>query len=619
MFITDLPQDGSGLGFEQESNAVRRDSDDSLTGVPRGPCTCLHVSNGSVQREVNGLGGESNGGPRGSPTRPSQIQRESNAVQRLDQARSADPPAPVVDLTRHFNLSCLPIHKKLSTFASAIASSPPPHLQPASTLVFTFPNEQRTCRLETLKAAADNVAPAETAPPSDPVPNHSPGIANGTLDNGIANGSMENGAAIGSMQNGNIERATFEANHSLSKQQVERYSRHLLLPSFGLNAQERLCGGSVLIVGCGGLGSPAALYLAAAGVGTLGLADNDVVESSNLHRQIIHTERSCGQPKTQSAKVAAEALNGSVKIKVHDEGLTAANAVEIVSQYDVVLDCSDNPPTRYLVSDACVATNRPLVSAAAVGTDGQLTVYHYGQEGPCYRCLFPEAPAPENCSRCADAGVLGVVPGIMGSLQALEAIKVLSQKGDVLTRKFESPTITADSIASFDYYGFTGQSQLPASLDLIPTSDRIDIKSFKSKFETLRSNGQPFVLLDVRPSVQFDLVHLPESLNIPVDQLPARVNEVKDMLAAAGSAVAAGDQEVAAAAAYGAMSEAAALAQSKAKAAADSIPVFVMCRRGNASQKAVLKLREAGVKQAIDIMGGMNEWAREFDPTMPTL
>jgi len=257
--------------------------------------------------------------------------------------------------------------------------------------------------------------------------------------------------------------------HALTTAQCERYARHLVLPAFGAAAQARLCARSALVVGCGGLGAPAALYLAAAGVGRLGLADRDRVEASNLHRQVIHAECRVGVHKALSAAEGVRALNSTVRVETLDllGGLCAENAARLVSRYDLVLDCTDNAPSRYLLSDACAAVGVPLVSAAAVGTDGQLTVYCRGSvrargvgegdgdggnggggrekaddgtndddEGddddddtPCYRCLFPDPPAPETCSRCAEAGVLGPVPGVMGVLQALEALKLLGGRG----------------------------------------------------------------------------------------------------------------------------------------------------------------------------------------------
>jgi adenylyltransferase/sulfurtransferase len=279
------------------------------------------------------------------------------------------------------------------------------------------------------------------------------------------------------------EGRTFISNHSLSKAQVERYSRQLLLPAFGVAAQDKLCTSSVLVVGCGGLGSPSALYLAAAGMGRIGLVDHDTVDLTNLHRQVIHSERTLGHHKAESAAAACRALNSSITIETHTSGLHPSNAVRIISQYDVVIDASDNPATRYLINDACVACNKPLVSAAAVGTDGQLTIYNHGPEGPCYRCLFPVAPNPENCSKCSEAGVLGPVPGVLGTLQALEAIKLATGVGQPLSRQLllydglstrfmsvklrskvptcaacgSEPSITRESIAGYDYAAFTGQ------------------------------------------------------------------------------------------------------------------------------------------------------------------
>mmetsp|Transcript_21339 Transcript_21339/g.46623 ORF Transcript_21339/g.46623 Transcript_21339/m.46623 type:complete len:498 (+) Transcript_21339:37-1530(+) len=430
---------------------------------------------------------------------------------------------------------------------------------------------------------------------------------------------------------------TFVAEHNLTKGQVQRYSRHLLLPSFGLQAQSRLCNSSVLLVGCGGLGSPAALYLAAAGLGRLGLVDHDVVESSNLHRQVIHTEDRVGVHKAESARAACLALNSSIQVQVHAEGLNARNALPIISQYDVVLDCSDNPPTRYLVSDACVVSGRPLVSAAAVGTDGQLTVYHYGEDGPCYRCLFPESPAPENCSRCADAGVLGVVPGIMGSLQALEAIKIISQRGDVMSKKLlifdalagrfstvklrgrrascvscgDAPELTHSSLPTFNYELFTGQEARdgpPVPLQLLSDAERMSPLAAQAALDDARASGRPFVLLDVRPELQYKLMHLPEAWNIPVELLEQRMEEVRARCGAVNQEQGSGQQD-------GQGSEVSAPAST----GRAQVPVFVYCRRGNASQLAVQQLRQAGITQAVDVVGGMTAWAHAVDPTMPVL
>uniref|UniRef100_A0A7S3QLN7 Adenylyltransferase and sulfurtransferase MOCS3 n=1 Tax=Dunaliella tertiolecta TaxID=3047 RepID=A0A7S3QLN7_DUNTE len=423
---------------------------------------------------------------------------------------------------------------------------------------------------------------------------------------------------------------SYACNHSLSKEQVQRYSRHLLLPSFGLNAQERLCKGSVLIVGCGGLGSPAALYLAASGVGTLGLVDHDVVDLSNLHRQIIHTEARVGVHKATSAAQACAALSSLVKVNTHMDGFNPANALEIVRGYDVVLDATDNPATRYLINDACVVLGKPLVSAAAVGTDGQLTVYNYGEDAPCYRCLFPESPAPENCSRCADAGVLGPVPGAMGVLQAIEVVKLLGGVGDVLAKKLlifdalagrfttvrlrgrrtecvacgSCPAITRDNLAAYDYVAFTGQAPTDAapSISVLPPSLRVTPQQLQALISSAAASGRaPPAVLDVRPASQFCLMHLPHATHIPFEQLDAKVEEVKQLIRgtvfegrSSGEGAGSGEQS-------------------------PEAGLYVMCRRGNNSQLAVARLRELGVLSAVDVVGGMENWAESLDPSMPVI
>ncbi|KAG1668301.1 hypothetical protein FOA52_011198 [Chlamydomonas sp. UWO 241] len=439
-------------------------------------------------------------------------------------------------------------------------------------------------------------------------------------------------------------------NHSLTKGQVERYSRQLLLPSFGLAAQEGLCGAKVLVVGCGGLGSPAALYLAAAGVGTLGLVDHDVVEVSNLHRQVIHSEGRVGVHKAHSAAASCRALNSSIRVITHAEGLSPPGALAIVSGYDVVLDCSDNPPTRYLISDACVVAGKPLVSAAAVGTDGQLTVYNHGPDAPCYRCLFPEAPAPENCSRCSDAGVLGVVPGVMGALQALEAIKIVSHKGSVMSRRMlvfdaltgkfmtvnlrprspsciacgEEATLTADTLQDYDYIHFSGQDATdgaPSPLALIPDAQRVTPAEAKALLSAAASSSLKPVLIDVRPELQFKLFHLPGAVNVPIEELEGRVDEVQRMCGLSSTTAAAADEPSAsdcggAAAAPGGTERGGDAPGGDGESPA---PLYVICRRGNASQEAVAALRAAGLRHAFDVIGGMTRWAADVDGSLPVL
>ena len=406
------------------------------------------------------------------------------------------------------------------------------------------------------------------------------------------------------------------AGHRLSQHQVVRYSRQIILDSFGVVAQSKLCHGSVLIVGAGGLGSPAALYLAAAGVGRIGIVDRDTVELSNIHRQVIHTEKSVGIHKVDSAAAAINSLNSLVTIERHYDGLTAQNAVSLVSAYDVIIDASDNAPTRYLLSDACAIVRKPLVSGAAIGLDGQLTVYCHGEDGPCYRCLFPESPRPESCARCADAGVLGVVPGIIGTFQALEAIKILSEVGTPMSRRLmlldasagrvhivslrkrsstclacgATPSITKDTITRYSYYDFTGQTDNdgpPKPLNIIDTKERITAKELESKL-TMSGASQhrrdSILLVDVRPMAQWNVCRLPESFHAPFAAFDSYVGAIQEELEKRG----------------------------------EDAELIVLCRRGNDSQRAVQKLRNEGVKRAIDVIGGLEAWAAEVDTSFPT-
>ena len=219
---------------------------------------------------------------------------------------------------------------------------------------------------------------------------------------------------------------------SLTDDQIKRYSRHILLPEVGGKGQQKILQARVLLVGAGGLGSPAGLYLAAAGVGTIGVVDSDVVELSNLQRQVLHTTADLGCPKVVSAKKSMQAINPDVKVVCYQERLTSANILEIIKDYDVVADGADNFPTRYLVNDACVMTGKPLCHAGIFRFDGQVLTILPGQS-PCYRCLYPEPPPPGLVPSCQEAGVLGVVAGVIGTIQATEVLKVILGKGDLLT------------------------------------------------------------------------------------------------------------------------------------------------------------------------------------------
>lgn len=394
--------------------------------------------------------------------------------------------------------------------------------------------------------------------------------------------------------------------HGLDRYMVERYSRQIILPSFGVRGQSNVSRGSVLVIGAGGLGSPALLYLAAAGVGRIGIVDRDCVELSNMHRQVLHKEHTVGMHKTTSAKRSILELNSSIQVEEYMDGFTPENALEIVDGYDVVLDASDNAPTRYLISDACCVAKKPLVSGAAIGTDGQLTVYCHGDDGPCYRCLYPTPPPATSCARCSDAGVLGPTPGIIGTMQSMEVLKILSGIGEVLSKKMlimdalysrymvvtlrrkcescascgETPEITRETLPLFDYCTFTGQPSpsdaAAPSLHLVEEKHRITVQDLAQ-----RMHNPKHLVLDVRPSHHFDICSIPGSINAPMTSFDASsviVNVFEN-----------GSYE----------------------------EVSVICRRGNQSQKALLELHKHGLHKAVDVIGGMQAWSAHIDDDCP--
>lgn len=406
------------------------------------------------------------------------------------------------------------------------------------------------------------------------------------------------------------------AGDQLSADAIYRYSRHLILPSFGVEAQARLLKSSVLVIGAGGLGSPALLYLAACGVGRVGIVDHDVVELNNLHRQIIHTEAYIGRSKVESAAAACRAINSSVQIVEHKEAFRVSNALEIMREYDIVVDATDNVPSRYMISDCCVVLGKPLISGAALGLEGQLTVYNYNG-GPCYRCLFPTPPPTTACQRCSDSGVLGVVPGIIGCLQALEAIKVAGAVGEPLSGRMllfdalsarirvvkirgrssqceacgENATLTEDHFRNFDYEKFT-QSPLstsPLKLHLLPSEARITSKEYNER----NLKGEPHILVDVRPAHHYKIISLPKSLNIPFASLEGRLSEITAAYASKES-------------------------NTTTTGEASRVPsLYVICRRGNDSQRAVEYLHKKGFAFAKDIIGGLESWSQDVDPKFP--
>lgn len=408
-----------------------------------------------------------------------------------------------------------------------------------------------------------------------------------------------------------------KAKPALCNEDIMRYSRQLLLPELGVQGQLNLSKTSVLVVGCGGLGCPLAQYLAAAGIGRLGLLDYDEVELSNLHRQVLHGEENQGQAKALSAANAVRRLNSTVECVPYHLQLSPENALQLIQQYDIVADCSDNVPTRYLVNDACVLSGKPLVSASALRMEGQLTVYNYCG-GPCYRCLYPVPPPPETVTNCSDGGVLGVVPGIMGCFQALEVLKIASGQGsscgqqlvifDAQNARFrsiklrpkqascavcgENPSVTQ----LVDYETFCGSAATDKcrKLNLLSRDQRITVQDYKS----IMDKAEPHLLLDVRPLVEVDICHLPTSLNIPLSSLEDRKSEHIRLL-----------QE--------------SISQLKQQMAGDCRPpVYVICKLGNDSQKAVQVLEKMSGSEVDsirlkDICGGLMAWAQRIDPTFP--
>lgn len=408
-----------------------------------------------------------------------------------------------------------------------------------------------------------------------------------------------------------------KAKAALSNEDIMRYSRQLLLPELGVQGQLKLSQTSVLIVGCGGLGCPVAQYLAAAGIGRLGLLDYDTVELSNLHRQVLHGEENQDQAKALSAANAVKRLNSTVQCVPYHLQLSSENALQLIQQYDIVADCSDNVPTRYLVNDACVLSGKPLVSASALRMEGQLTVYNY-RGGPCYRCLYPVPPPPETVTNCSDGGVLGVVPGIMGCFQALEVLKIASGHGsscgqqlvmfDAQDARFrsiklrpkqagcavcgENPSVTQ----LVDYEAFCGSAATDKcrKLNLLSRDQRITVQDYKSIIDS----GEPHLLLDVRPLVEVDICHLPFSLNIPLSSLEDRKSDHIRLL-----------QER--------------ISQLQQQMEGDRRPpVYVICKLGNDSQKAVQVMEKMSGSEVDsitvkDISGGLMAWAKRIDPTFP--
>src|SRR6516225_8277708 len=330
---------------------------------------------------------------------------------------------------------------------------------------------------------------------------------------------------------------------SLSSQEIARYSRHLIMPEVGMEGQKRLKASSVLLIGAGGLGSPLGLYLAAAGVGRIGIVDFDVVDFSNLQRQVLHGTNDVGRPKLQSARDRLQAINPEVQVDLYETRLTSANALDILRPYDIIIDGTDNFPTRYLVNDACVLLNKPNVYGSIFRFDGQASVFH-PPAGPCYRCLYPEPPPPGEVPSCAEGGVLGILPGLIGCIQATEAVKLILGKGEPLIgrllqydalqmafREFkvrrnpncpvcgDRPTITK----LIDYEQFCGlrgqEAPAPAAAD---GAGEISVEDLKRRID----QGEDLFILDVRNPEEFQICRIPGSMLLPLPELPQRFREL---------------------------------------------------------------------------------------------
>src|SRR5215475_1457100 len=377
----------------------------------------------------------------------------------------------------------------------------------------------------------------------------------------------------------------------LTNEEIARYSRHLILPEVGLEGQQKLKAAKVLCVGTGGLGAPLSYYLAAAGIGTLGLVDFDVVDESNLQRQIIHSTNDVGRPKIDSAAEKLKALNPYLNIVKHETMLTSANALEIIKDYDIIADGTDNFPTRYLVNDACVLSgNKPNAYASIFRFEGQASVFAT-EDGLCYRCLYPEPPPPGLVPSCAEGGVLGVLPGIVGSIQAMETIKLILGNGDnligrlllfdALGMRFRELKLRKNPNCPMcgshrtitkliDYYQFCGiRGEEAEAPDLgVPEITPKDLKSRLDK-------GDDLFILDVREPHEYQICNLNGKL-IPLGELPRRVHELDT-----------------------------------------SREIVAHCRSGKRSAEAVDFLRKAGFRKIHNLKGGILAWSDEVDPSVP--
>ncbi|MFZ0406820.1 MAG: molybdopterin-synthase adenylyltransferase MoeB [Cyanobium sp.] len=378
----------------------------------------------------------------------------------------------------------------------------------------------------------------------------------------------------------------------LSPDEVARFSRHLILPEVGMEGQKRLKASSVLCVGTGGLGSPLLLYLAAAGVGRLGIVDFDVVDHSNLQRQVIHGTSWVGKPKIESARARILEINPHCQVDLYETALTSENALEIIAGYDLVCDGTDNFPTRYLVNDACVLLGKPNVYGSIFRFEGQATVFNLDAESPNYRDLFPEPPPPGMVPSCAEGGVVGVLPGIIGVIQATEAVKIITGIGttlsgrlllfDALQMKFRElklrPNLERPVIEKLiDYQEFCGVGGTAPGQEEAGAVVNISVKELEALLAGDRSG---LVLLDVRNPPEAEIASIPGALLIPLDRIES------------GEAV----EEV--------------------RRLAEGKTLYVHCKMGGRSAKALIALGRHGI-EGVNVSGGINAWSQEVDPSVP--
>lgn len=382
----------------------------------------------------------------------------------------------------------------------------------------------------------------------------------------------------------------------LTKEEYERYSRHLILPEVGLEGQKRLKAASVLCIGTGGLGSPLLLYLAAAGVGRIGIVDFDVVDHSNLQRQVIHGTSWVGKPKIESAKNRILEINPYCQVDLYNTMISSANALEIMAPYDLVVDGTDNFPTRYLVNDACVLLNKPNVYGSIFRFEGQATVFNY-QEGPNYRDLYPEPPPPGMVPSCAEGGVLGILPGIIGVIQATETVKIILGQGTTLSgrlllfnaleMKFRELKLRPNPVRPvieklIDYEQFCGITQAKAEEERQKMAmQEMTVQELK---QILDGEDQDFLLIDVRNPNEYEIAKIPGAVLIPLPEIEqgAGVEKVKELL----------------------------------HSSSNPPKLIVHCKLGGRSAKAVGILKESGI-EGINVKGGIAAWSQEIDSSVP--